>query len=215
MLKMYEIRDSKDNNLYSLEDMVEMYEEEPVNYSYVSKRLCCPHCQSKKIKIQIDDYFERITSRKADHESWCDYAGNKLSQREIKKLLSDSEQIIKAFNFEKIGSKVFPKRNIERYLSADDFEVYKLFYGTVTMRTAHSKDEGRYRNFAVKAPKGEIINISFGQEIIRKNPEILAEIEANLETELEIKFIAKLYEVDDYVNAIIEANNFIEIKVKN
>ncbi len=211
MIKMYEVRDSKDNNLYSLEEMVEMYEDEPVNYSYVSRRLCCPHCLKKKINIQIDDYFERITSKRSDHLPWCDYYGQKLSQREIKKLLVDDGKITDVFAGKSINNKVFPKRNIERYLSADDFDVYKLFYGIVSIREAYSKDDSKYKNFALKAPKGEIINISFPKELLAKNEDLIMRIEENIGGTFEIKFIANLYEIDDYVNATIENSKFFQI----
>ncbi len=211
MIKMYEVRDSKDSNLYSLEEMVEMFEDEPVNYSYVSRRLCCPHCLEKNVKIQIDDYFERITSKKNEHLPWCDYYGQKLSQREIKKLLTDESKISDVFNEKMINNKVFPKRNIERYLSADDFGIVKLFYGTVSIREAYSKNESKYKNFAIKAPKGEIINISFSKEFIKNNQDLIMQIENNLNETFEIKFIANLYEIDDYVNATIEHENFFKI----
>ncbi len=220
MIKMDEVRDSKDDNLYSLEEMVEMYEDEPVNYSYVSRRLCCPHCRKKVIKIKINEFFERITSNEQDHHQWCDYYNPRLSQRDIKKIINDSLALKAAFNFKNNGEKQIPRRNIERYLSADDFEVWKIFYGTVTIRTAHSKDETKYKNFAIKAPKGEIINLTFNQDVIKNDSELIKTIEDNLNQQFKIKFITRLVEVDEYVNGIIiDKDHFVieeisELKVK-
>ncbi len=214
MIKMNEVRDSKDDNLYSLEEMIEMYEDEPVNYSYVSRRLCCPHCRKKVVKIKIDEFFERITSNEQDHHPWCDYYNPHLSQRDIKKVINDPVALKDLFKFKNNGEKQIPRRNIERYLSADDFEIWKIFYGTVTIRTAHSKDETKYKNFAIKAPKGEIINLTFNQEVIKNGAELINTIETNLHQQFKVKFITKLVEVDEYVNGIItDKEHFVIEKI--
>lgn len=212
MIRMFEVRDSKDENLYSLDEMVQMYEEEPVNYSYVSKRLCCPHCGEKNLKIQIDDNFERISSRRLSHKKWCDYYGQKISQKEIKKLIQDPLKIMQIMQNNKIEEKYFPKRNIERYLSADDFEIYKIFYGDVIVKTAYSKDESRYKNYSIKAPKGEAIGISFSSEIFESAAAIIKQLDDNVDKTVKIKFIANLYDINDYVNAKIEASHLIKIE---
>ncbi len=211
MIRMFEVRDSKDQNLYSLDDMVEMYDDEPVNYSYVSKRLCCPHCGEKNIKIQIDDKFERISSTRTSHKKWCDYYGNKIPQKKIKSLITDPLKIMNIMSNNELDGKYFPKRNIERYLSADDFEIYKIFYGQVVVKTAYSKDESRYKNYSLKAPKGEAINISFNSDIFKDAEKIIKQLDKLIDQTVEIKFIASLYDYDDYVNAKIEAAHLFKI----
>ncbi len=212
MIRMFEVRDSKDENLYSLDDMVEMYDEEPVNYSYVSKRLCCPHCGEKNIKIQIDENFERISSSRMSHKKWCDYYGHKIPQKKIKKIVTDPLKVMEVLMNGEIDSKIFPKRSIERYLSADDFEIYKIFYGDVVIKTAYSKDESRYKNYSLKAPKGEIINISFNSDIFKESEQLIKKLDQNINNTVRVKFIANLYDYDDYVNAKIEGAHLFKFE---
>lgn len=212
MIRMFEVRDSKDENLYSLDEMVEMYDEEPVNYSYVSKRLCCPHCGEKNIKIQIDENFERISSKRMSHQTWCDYYGQKIPQKALKKIIADPLKMLEVMQSNVINGKYFPKRSIERYLSADDFEIYKLFYGDVVVKTAYSKDESRYKNYSLKAPKGEAINISFNSDIFTSAAKVIETLDANINNIVSLKFVANLYDYDDYVNAKIEGAHLFKIE---
>lgn len=217
MIKMYEVRDSKDGNLYSLVDMVDMYDEEPVNYSYVSKRLECPHCGKKNIRIRITDDFASITSRREQHEVLCDYYPVNINQRQIKKLISDKVDFSNYFDdFRNKAPKQIPRKSLERLLAADDFDVYKLFYGQVVLKTAHSKDESRYVNYSIKAPKGDIINLTFKGPLIAQMASTIEVLDAQINKTIDVMFIGLIKEVDTYNNVIIEHPSMFQVTpVKN
>ena len=123
MTQMYEVMDYKDKNIYSLDEMIDMYDNDKLNYSFVSKRICCPCCELKITDIKIDDESASIRSKRSEHKPDCDYYGLKISQNDIKKMIKNKEK----FDFEnKYPKKRLPQKSIERKLTEDDFDITKL-----------------------------------------------------------------------------------------
>jgi hypothetical protein len=216
MVTMYEVRDSKDKNIYSLDEMIEMYDHDEVNYSYVSKRLECPSCGAKNIKINITDNMSVIRSDRDSHDPSCDYYGIKLKQSFIKKELKKQNHFINEFNdiynnnFN--GDKRLPKKSIERKLTEDDYDVIKVFYGKVSVKNAHSKDVSRYINFSLKAPKGDIINLTITRNAFIHAKDLVKELNKALEHNLDVYLMGKIVNVNGYNNITIEHSSMIKIK---
>lgn len=213
---MYEARDRKDSHWYSLELLEKMYDNEPVNYSYVHKRLECPCCGEEILKCKIDEEFAEITSKRSEHKKTCDYYGFKLNQNKVKQQLNNGYDFIKEYHGIIHGhpetQKAIGRRGIERRLSEDDFMVTKMFYGNVVIKTAHSKDESKYVNFSVKAPRGDAITLSFQQPVFES---LKAEIEFltnNVDKTIFIAFIGSINKYDEYFNIVIDKPCQIIIK---
>ncbi len=216
MVKMYEARDSKDDYWYSLDDLCDMYEDEPVNYSYVHKRLECPCCKEKVVNCHIDEENEVLESKRNLHKENCDYYGFKLNQTKVKqklnKLDSFSEEYAGIFSGKPVTKKAIGRRNIERKLSDDDFYVVKMFYGNVIVKTAHTKDEDRYLNFSIKAPKGDAITLSFQKNVFEDLVKEIEFLKANIDENIEIAVIGTITENDEYKNMVIDKCNQVRIK---
>jgi len=209
MTQMYEVMDYKDKNIYSLDEMIDMYDNDKLNYSFVSKRICCPCCELKITDIKIDDESASIRSKRSEHKPDCDYYGLKISQNDIKKMIKNKEK----FDFEnKYPKKRLPQKSIERKLTEDDFDVYKLFYGRVMLKSAHSKDETRYKNYSIKALKGDVIGISITSGLFISGKEIIKKLDNNFEKEVDVKFLGIITKNDKYNNMVLKHFELIEIK---
>ncbi len=218
MIKMYEARDSKDGYWYSLDDLCNMYDDEPVNYSYVHKRLECPCCGEKIIKCEIDDEQEILESKRNLHQKNCDYYGFKLNQTKVKQKLNKldpfTEEYMGVFNKKPVTNKAIGRRCIERRLSDDDFYVVKMFYGSVIVKTAHSKDEDKYVNFSIKAPKGDAITLSFQKCVFASLASEIEYLKSMIDENVEIAVIGSLTENGEYKNVVIDKENQIKINKK-
>lgn len=199
MVYMYEVMDMKDGNIYSYDQMVEMYDQDHLNYSYVSKRLCCPCCKNEVIEISINDQDAIIKSKRMLHKTYCDYYGFKVSQQDMKKRIKNKIGFTDLLNNE--TKKVIPKKGIVRPFTEDDLDMLKLFYGPVIIKPAHSKDESRYRNFSFKAKRGDSFVVSFVNKT--DNLENIEYLEDNIDKEVNIKIIAKLTKSDKYYNMLL------------
>ena len=91
---VYELINYKDKNIYSLDEMIDMYDNDKLNYSFVSKRICCPCCELKINEIKIDDETASIKSKRSEHEPNCDYYGLKISQNDIKKMIATCQHTL-------------------------------------------------------------------------------------------------------------------------
>lgn len=216
MIRMYEARDRKDGYWYSLQQLEKMYDNEKVNYSYVHKRLECPCCGNEVLKCNIDEEVADLTSKRSDHKKTCDYYGFKLNQNKVKQSLNAGYDFHKEYHGIFHGhpetQKAIGRRGIERRLSEDDIMVTKMFYGNVVIKTAHSKDESKYINFSVKAPRGDAITLSFQQPVFAPLKAELDYLTANLDKSLFIAFIGSIKKVDDYYNLVIDKPNQLMIK---
>ncbi len=216
MIKMFEARDSKDGYWYSLDDLCDMYEDEPVNYSYVHKRLACPCCGEKIVNCQIDDEHEVLESKRNLHQKNCDYYGFKLNQTKVKQKLNKldpfADEYNGVFSGKPITKKAIARRCVERRLSDDDFYVVKLFYGKVIVKTSHSKDEAKYLNFSIKSPKGDAITLSFQKCVFEKLANEIEYLKNNIDNEIEIAVIGTLTENGEYKNIVIDKENQVKIK---
>lgn len=216
MIRMYEARDKKDKYWYSLADLEKMYDDEPINYSYVHKRLECPCCGNEVLTCKIDEDFATITSKRNEHKPSCDYFGYKLNQNKVKQLLNNGY----SFQDEYFGiikgqpkvDKAIGRRSIERLLSEDDFMITKLFYGNVVIKSAHSKDETKYKNFSIKAAKGNAITLSFHSQVLKELANEIQFLEQHIDKTLFICFIGSIKQIEEYSNLIIDKPNQIFIK---
>ena len=219
MIKMYEVMDFKDKNIYSLDDMIDMYDDDHLNFSFVSKRLACPCCNVKNIIINITDDAATIRSKRNTHEIWCDYFGLKFQQSFIKKELKKGNDFKK--EFDDIYNKKFklekrlPKKSLERLFTEDDIDVIKVFYGNVSVKNAHSKDATRYVNFSIKAPKGDILNLTITRNAFIHAKELVKELNKALDKNLDIYLMGKIVKKDGYNNMTIEHSSMIRIKKGN
>lgn len=216
MIKMYEARDRKDGYWYSLEDLEKMYDDEPVNYSYVHKRLECPCCGEQILTCKIDDEYAEITSKRSQHKKNCDYYGFKLSQNKVKQLLNSDYSFSKEYHGLIHGhpetNKAIGRRSVERKLSEDDIMITKLFYGNVVIKTAHSKDESKYINFSVKAAKGDAITLSFQKPVFESLKSEIEFLNNNIDKTVFISFIGSIKQYDEYHNLVIDKPNQLVIK---
>lgn len=216
MIRMYEARDRKDGYWYSLEQLEKMYDNEKVNYSYVHKRLECPCCGNQIVKCKIDEEHAELTSQRSEHKITCDYFGFKLNQTKVKQSLNSGYDFSKEYHGIIHGhpetNKAIGRRGIERRLSEDDIMVTKMFYGNVVVKTAHSKDETKYLNFSVKAPRGDAITLSFQQPVFAALKPELDYLTVNIDKTLFICFIGSLKKIDGYYNLVIDKPNQIVIK---
>lgn len=216
MFKIYEAMDAKDNNIYSLEALIFMHDEDYLNYSYVSKRLCCPCCLQKSLVVNINDHVAFLKTDHLGHEDWCDYYGIKVKQSMIKKELKKGNVFEKEFldviNNTSNKPTRLPKKNIERSLCADDFDVYKIFYGNVIIKKAHSKDKKKYLNYSLKAPKGDIINITISANVINHAQKIILELEKTIDKMVYVYLMGKIIKKDNYYNMVIDHSMMIKIK---
>lgn len=201
---MLEVMDSKDQNIYSLAQMIEMYDYDKVNYSYVSKRLCCPCCHKKIVSININKEIAIIYAKESMHDKSCDYFGFKMSQVDIKKRIRNGEgfanEILDIKNSEYKIKRNIPKKSITRPLLADDYDIYKLFYGNVIVKKAHSKDESEYLNFAFKAPLGDIVTFSIKAKHFKEMASTIAYLNSHIDQEISIYLFGVLKKVDTYNN---------------
>lgn len=216
MIRMYEARDRKDGYWYSLENLEKMYDNEPVNYSYVHKRLECPCCGEEVLTCKIDDEIAEITSKRSEHKSTCDYYGFKLNQNKVKQKLNNLDDFSKEYHGVIHGhpetKKAIGRRGIERKLSEDDIMVTKLFYGNVVIKTAHSKDEEKYLNFSIKAPKGDAITLSFQKPVFESLKPEIDYLLNNIDKTAFICFIGSIKQYDEYYNVVIDKPNQVVIK---
>lgn len=216
MIRMYEARDRKDEYWYSLENLEKMHDHEPVNYSYVHKRLQCPCCGEEILTCKIDDEFAEITSKRSEHKKNCDYFGFKLSQNKVKQQLNNDYTFEKEYHGVIHGhpetNKAIGRRGIERKLSEDDIMVTKLFYGNVIIKTAHSKDESKYINFSVKAPMGDAITLSFQKPVFEQLKTEIDYLNANIDKNIYICIIGSIKQYDEYYNLVIDKPNQLVIK---
>lgn len=215
MIKIYEVRDRKDEKVYSLNQMINMYDNEKTNYSYVSHRLVCPSCGKREVKIQIDEDVAYITTKRTNHRRNCDYYGFKMQQSEIKKRLQLDKlqvEINEILNDDNHVKKPLPRKCIERPLTTDDFDAYKVFYGNVVIKKAYSKDEEKYLNYSIKAPLGDIIGLSIEAKNFKPMAEIINMFEQNIDETLNIYILGKIKEVSKYNNLIIEDVELIKFK---
>lgn len=216
MIRMYEARDRKDGYWYSLQQLEKMYDNEKVNYSYVHKRLECPCCGNEVLTCKIDDEVADLTSKRSEHKKTCDYYGFKLNQNKVKQSLNSGYDFVKEYHGIFHGhpetQKAIGRRGIERRLSEDDIMITKMFYGNVVIKTAHSKDESKYLNFSVKAPRGDAITLSFQQPVFSSLKAEIDYLTANLDKSLFIAFIGSIKKVDDYYNVVIDKPNQLMIK---
>lgn len=216
MIRMYEARDRKDKHWYSLDNLELMHDKEPLNYSYVHKRLECPCCENEIITCKIDDEIAEITSKRSEHKKTCDYYGFKLNQTKVKQQLNNQYTFEKEYHGVIHGhpetNKAIGRRGIERRLSEDDVLVTKLFYGNVVVKTAHSKDEEKYVNFSVKAPRGDAITLSFQKSVFEDLAPELKYLENNLDKSLFLCFIGSIKKIDKYYNLVIDKPNQLVIK---
>lgn len=216
MIKMYEARDRKDGYWYSLLDLENMHDYEPVNYSYVHKRLQCPCCEQQILTCTIDDDQALITSKRSKHLKTCDYYGFKLNQNKVKQLLNQGYSFKKEYHGIIHGhpetNKAIGRRSIERKLSEDDILVTKMFYGNVIVKTAHSKDEGKYLNFSIKSPKGDAITLSFQMACFTPLKEEIKYLQDNLDKTVFILFIGSIKKHEEYYNVVIDKHNQLVVK---
>lgn len=216
MIRMYEARDRKDEYWYSLENLEKMHDHEPVNYSYVHKRLQCPCCGEEILTCKIDEEIAEITSKRSEHKKNCDYYGFKLSQNKVKQQLNGDYSFEKEYHGVIHGhpetNKAIGRRGIERKLSEDDIMITKLFYGNVVIKTAHSKDESKYINFSVKAPMGDAITLSFQKPVFEQLKAEIDYLNTNIDKSVYICFIGSIKQYDEYYNLVIDKPNQIVIK---
>lgn len=215
MIKIYEVMDRKDSNIYSLNQMINMHDNEKLNYSYVSHRLVCPSCGKREVKIVIDESSAYITTKRMHHRRNCDYYGFKMSQGEIKKRLKTDKlqvEINEILNDDNHVKKPLPRKNIERPLTFDDFDAYKVFYGNVVIKKAYSKDEEKYLNYSIKASRGDIIGVTIEAKNFKRMSEVINLFETNIDNTLNLYILASMREVNKYNNLIIEDPEFIKVK---
>ncbi len=216
MIKMYEARDSKDNYWYSLTDLEQMYDEEQVNYSFVHKRLVCPCCGHARLTCSINDDTAILTSMRKDHLLTCDYYGFKLNQNKVKKQLNNLQsfdhEYCLIFNNQQFPQKAIARKSIERKFSEDDILITKLFYGTVTIKSAHSKDKSKYINFSLKARKGQALTISFQAIVFTSLKNEIDFLNNNIDSDVTIAIIGSIKQTYDYYNLVIDKPNQIAIK---
>ncbi len=216
MIRMYEARDRKDEHWYSLADLEKMYDNEKVNYSYVHKRLECPCCGEEILTCKIDEEIAEITSKRSEHKKTCDYYGFKLNQNKVKQQLNSLDSFEKEYHGVIHGhpetKKAIGRRGIERKLSEDDIMVTKLFYGNVVVKTAHSKDEDKYLNFSIKAPRGNAITLSFQKPVFDSLKPEIEHLMNNIDKTIFICFIGSIKQYDEYYNVVIDKPNQIVIK---
>lgn len=216
MINMFEVMDSKDRNIYSLDEMIDMYDDDEVNYSYVHKRLCCPCCNRRNIQIKFTDQTASIKSKRSSHDITCDYYGYTESQVNIKKKLkagtSFEEDMLEVQN--KINTKLkrVPKKSIERLLCDDDYNIYKIFYGNVIIKKAYSKDETKYLNYSLKSKRGDIIIVSIQRHLFVHMQSTLLFLEKNIDHEINIVFLGVLKEVERYNNLELEHSSLLMVK---
>ncbi|WOO86480.1 hypothetical protein RZE82_05045 [Mollicutes bacterium LVI A0039] len=216
MIRMYEARDRKDKYWYSLDNLEKMHDNDALNYSYVHKRLECPCCENQVLTCKIDEEFAEILSKRSEHKKTCDYYGFKLSQNKVKQQLNSLDGFTKEYHGVIHGhpetDKAIGRRGIERRLTEDDLLVTKMFYGNAVIKTAHSRDEEKYLNFSVKAPKGDAITLSFQKSVFDSLKPEIDYLNANLDKELFICFIGSIKKNEKYFNLIIDKPNQIVIK---
>ncbi len=216
MIRMYEARDRKDEHWYSLADLEKMYDNEKLNYSYVHKRLECPCCGEEILTCKIDEEIAEITSKRSEHKKTCDYYGFKLNQNKVKQQLNSLDSFEKEYHGVIHGhpetKKAIGRRGIERRLSEDDIMVTKLFYGNVVVKTAHSKDEDKYLNFSIKAPRGNAITLSFQKPVFDSLKAEIEYLTNNIDKTIFICFIGSIKQYDEYYNVVIDKPNQIVIK---
>lgn len=216
MIRMYEARDSKDQFWYSLEDLEKMHDDEPINYSYVHKRLECPCCGEKIVTAKIDDQFAEITSKRNLHRKNCDYFGFKLNQTKVKQLVNSDYDFRKEYHGVIHGhpetNKAIGRRGINRRFSEDDIMVTKLFYGNVIIKSAYSKDESKYINFSVKAKRGDALTLSFDKVVFDSLKTEIDYLNSHIDQELFICVIGSIKKYDSYHNLVIKKANQIVIK---
>lgn len=216
MIRMYEARDRKDEHWYSLADLEKMYDNEKLNYSYVHKRLECPCCGEEILTCKIDEEIAEITSKRSEHKKTCDYYGFKLNQNKVKQQLNNLDSFEKEYHGVIHGhpetKKAIGRRGIERRLSEDDIMVTKLFYGNVVVKTAHSKDEDKYLNFSIKAPRGNAITLSFQKPVFDSLKAEIEYLTNNIDKTIFICFIGSIKQYDEYYNVVIDKPNQIVIK---
>lgn len=211
MIKMLEIMDSKDSNIYSLDEMIKMYDQDELNYSFVSKRLCCPCCFSKEIIIKIDQEVAYIRSKRDSHEKGCDYYGLFVSQNFIKKQLKTGTGFELNLDL-KIEEKYLPRKNIERLLTEDDFGVYKIFYGRVVLKSAYTKDKTKYLNYSFKSKRGDVISFTIKSNLYPRTIELVQQLNDSIDKEINIMMLGIINEVEAYNNFILEHDKMIIIK---
>lgn len=216
MMKMYEARDRKDKYWYSLEDLEKMYDHDHLNYSYVHKRLECPSCGEEILTCKIDDDVALITSKRNEHRKNCDYYGFKLSQNKVKQQLNSNYDFQKEYHGILHGhpetNKAIGRRSIERKLSEDDIFVTKLFYGNVIVKESYTKDESKYLNYSLKAPKGDAITISFQQSAFESLKDEIKYLNESIDKQVFVCIIGSIKQVDEYFNLVIDKPNQIIIK---
>ncbi len=216
MIRMYEARDRKDEHWYSLADLEKMYDNEKLNYSYVHKRLECPCCGEEILTCKIDEEIAEITSKRSEHKKTCDYYGFKLNQNKVKQQLNNLDSFEKEYHGVIHGhpetKKAIGRRGIERRLSEDDIMVTKLFYGNVVVKTAHSKDEDKYLNFSIKAPRGNAITLSFQKPVFDSLKAEIEYLTNNIDKSIFVCFIGSIKQYDEYYNVVIDKPNQIVIK---
>ncbi len=216
MIRMYEARDRKDEHWYSLADLEKMYDNEKLNYSYVHKRLECPCCGEEILTCKIDEEIAEITSKRSEHKKTCDYYGFKLNQNKVKQQLNSLDSFEKEYHGIIHGhpetKKAIGRRGIERRLSEDDIMVTKLFYGNVVVKTAYSKDEDKYLNFSIKAPRGNAITLSFQKPVFDSLKAEIEYLTNNIDKSIFVCFIGSIKQYDEYYNVVIDKPNQIVIK---
>lgn len=216
MMKMYEARDRKDKYWYSLEDLEKMYDHDHLNYSYVHKRLECPSCGLEILTCTIDEDIALITSKRNEHSKTCDYYGFKLNQNKVKQQLNNGYDFQKEYHGVIHGhpetNKAIGRRSIERKLSEDDVFVTKLFYGNVIVKESYTKDESKYLNYSLKAPKGDAITISFQQSVFDSLKDEISYLNESIDKQTFVCIIGSIKQVDEYFNLVIDKPNQIVIK---
>ncbi len=203
MIYMYEVMDKKDGNIYSLDDMINMHDNEPLNYSFVHKRIICPCCKKDVLDIFIDDEDAYIKSNRKNHFEDCDYFGFKVSQQEMKKRIKNKTGFLDLLDDN--AKKKIPKKDLSRRFTEDDIEMYKLFYGEVSVKPAHSKDDSRYKNFSLKSKKGDSVVLTILNT--KDNKDIIYYLVSNVDNYINLSIIGQLKKVDKYHNILLKHNS--------
>lgn len=213
MIRMYEVMDSKSKRVYTLGELIDMYDEKHEDYDYVIKRLICPSCGLKVSEIEINDKDSTIKTKRDEHKVSCDFHGFKYSQSKIKRDIKNNIDLLSNFNPYDENTPNLPKKNIERILCCEDIDVFKVLYGKVRIKTAHSKDELRYINFSLKAPRGDIITISFQDDAIKSFEKGIKLFSENIGMVIDVKILGSITKFGDYNNIIIKNPNCFKYKI--
>lgn len=216
MISLEEVFNSKTNKYYTLDQVLDLYDDNKDGYKSIENFFCCPSCNSDKLTISINDELGNIKCSEKDHLKSCDYYGFKLSQKKIKERIKN--KIGFDAEFDDIIDETYelkkslPKKSLMRNFVPSDYNVYKLFYGDVIIKKAYSKDEEKYLNYSLKAYYGDPVVITIQKKHFKKLENVINKLENNIDEYVTIYFLGIMNQVDEYNNLLIEHDSLLRIR---